>query len=347
MVEFEVRERVEADEAALAALSEQVADGGRVAFTIRDHVPAADVRRARHPDSVGVIAEADGRLVGSGWVRFDRARIGGQVVQVGFLHGLAVHPDYRRQGVARAMTDFRLRRVEARGPGVVAVATIQRGNAGSMANAAWWASRVTGDLRVTPVPMRRTRPGGGGGWTVRAAVRDDLDTIVAELERRYRDFGVAPVTGREELTAWLETAVGDITEVNSYVVVTDRQGRLLAGLGVIDEARLSEMRIRAMPYAMRLAGRALGVVGAGGIMRNLSVTWAWHRPDSVAAGRFLWQTVRWRMRGRGTALVTTVDVRDPIRAMISAPGWLPSTSIALVIRSSSPWDDARLLAVPS
>ena len=194
--------------------------------------------------------------------------------------------------------------------------------------------------------MRRVRPRAHAGWQVRPATEDDLDVIADRLARRYQDFAMAPAAGRAWLSGWLVQHVATMVGLNAYLVVTDRSGRLLAGLGIVDEPRLSDLRVVAMPPAMKVAARLLGLVRSGGIMRNLPAVLAWHRPDSLAAANHLWQTARWSYRRHGTALVTTTDVRDPITAMTSAPGWLPSTSITLAIRTDRELDGAGLLAVP-
>jgi GNAT superfamily N-acetyltransferase len=52
------------------------------------------------------------------------------------LDSLKVHPDYRRRGIARRLTDRRLERAtELGGDEVVIVAYIQAGNTASLANA--------------------------------------------------------------------------------------------------------------------------------------------------------------------------------------------------------------------
>jgi ribosomal protein S18 acetylase RimI-like enzyme len=54
-----------------------------------------------------VVAQLDGRLVGT--------VIGGWDNWRGHIYRLAVHPDFRRRGVARALTDEIERRLQARG----------------------------------------------------------------------------------------------------------------------------------------------------------------------------------------------------------------------------------------
>ena len=153
-----VREARPEDEAGLAALALASPDGGAVAFTPEQHVPARAVAR-EHDISERVVAEVDGAVAGVGQLDIGTCRFEGEDVRYALLSTLRVHPDYRRRGIAARLTDWRLRRAaELAGHDVVVVAYIQAGNTASVGNARRWATQVGGRLIVTPVPMRRRPP---------------------------------------------------------------------------------------------------------------------------------------------------------------------------------------------
>ncbi len=105
--------------------------------------------------------------------------------------------------------------------------------------------------------------------------------------------------------------------------------------------------VTAMPRAVRLANLAARVVPADGEMRNLNATMPWFVAGELSAARHLWQSVRWDFRDRGTAVLTTVEPREPVADMISTPFWVPSTSLTIAMRGPRALDPGRLLAAPA
>ena len=317
-----IRTVIPSDEPALAVLANRVVDGGAVAFTRRRHVPFLD---AEGPESVGFIAETrSGEVVGAAWVRIGRCRLFGSPSAYALLHSLSVAPDARRRGVATALTNARLAWVDAqsdaRGEVIVPIATIQHGNTASLANTRRWATVISDELRVTPVPVRRRPPRARPEWRV----HDGNDLPAADDAP-----GLGPDTAPRLLSDWLERSVGG-ERMNHLHVLTDRSGTVLAALGIHDDTPLSHLQVVRMPASIALANRFVRVVGGDGAMRTGQVTLAWARDQ--AAGRYLWQHVRWRWHPRLTSLVTTVDPTDPSAAMTKAPRWLPATRIHLAAR---------------
>ena len=328
-----------ADLAALALLDAAVSDGGRVTFTVEHLLPPREYLRTLKQDSIGVLArDGAGRAVGSAWIRCGEFRWAGRPARFALLGSLQVHPDARRRGVARALTDWRLQRAGD----AVALATIQAGNVASLANARRWGTVIGEPLLVTPVPVRRRPPVTRHPWTVREATDRDLDAVIVGLDRRYNDFAMAPA----DLRGWLgrpfnsydfAMAPADMRgwlgrPFNSYYVLVGPDDRPLAGVGLHHEARHSRTRVSGLPPAMRWAGRLARVVPADGVMRNVAAVWPWHADGAENVGRVLWQQVLHRERTDATAVVTTLDPRHPARAMLAAPRWLPRTAISVVVR---------------
>jgi GNAT superfamily N-acetyltransferase len=237
-----VREARPEDEAGLAALAVASPDGGAVAFTPEQYVPAREIAR-EHEISECFVAEVDGMVAGTGQLDIGTCRFEGDDVRYALLSTLRVHPDYRRRGIAARLTDWRLQRaVELAGHDVVVVAYIQAGNTVSVGNARRWATQVGGRIIVTPVPMRRRPPRPRAGLTVRPAADAELAEIAATIDAHYAGHDFARRWNQLRLTGWL--AVSPFPDpVNHYLVVTDRSGRLLAGLGLHEEGRLSSLVI--------------------------------------------------------------------------------------------------------
>lgn len=330
-----VREAVPGDDAALAALAAASPDGGAVTYTPEYHVPASTVDRG-HERSERFVAEADGVVVGTGQLDIGTCRFEGEDARYALLGALRVHPDHRRRGIATQLTDRRLRRAaELAGDDAVVLAYIQVGNAASMGNARRWATQVGGRLAVTPVPVRRRPPRPQAELTVRAAAPGELGRIAQAIGTFSRGHDFARLWDEARLAAWLAT--GPLPEpVNHYRVVTDRSGRLLAGLGLREEGRLFSTVIGHLPARLRAANALLHVVPPDGRMRSLEVDKAWFAAGQLDAARYLWQVTRWEWRHAGTSLLLTHDPRSPVHAVPAAPPWLPTTNATVAVRSPRP-----------
>ncbi len=329
-----LRRTTRQDSAALAELSARSPDGGRIAVSPRHRVPVVEAIESGGLASLGVVAEEPGvaGVVGSAWVSFGRCRVGGEVLPYALLHSLVVHPDHRRRGIARAMTRWRLDRVDERGDGSLVLAGIQAGNTASLANAATWADQVTGRLVITPVPMRHRPPRPRPGIAVRAVRPDELALVARGINDFHRGFDLFPEQDAGSVAAWLARSPL-ATPVHHYLVAVDARDRPVAGLGLHDEGLLGSLHVDAMPRAVRLLNVAVRVVPRDGELRTLQSWMPWYAPGSLAAARHLWQTVRWTWRDRASTVLATLDAEDPARRMVDAPFWLPTTSLTVALRT--------------
>ena len=323
------------DESGLAALAAASPDGGAVAFTPEQHVPALQIAR-EHDISECFVAEADGVIAGSAQLDIGTCRFEGDDVRYALLSTLRVHPEYRRRGIAAELTDRRLRRAaELAGRDFVAVAYIQAGNAASLANARRWATQVGGRLVVTPVPMRRRPPRPRPGLTVRPADGGELAEVAAAIDASYAGHDFARRWDEERLAGWL--AASPLPDpVNHCLVVADSSGRLLGGLGLHEQGRLFSLVIGHLPAHLRAANTVLHVVPADGRMRNLVADKAWFAPGQLDAARYLWEVTRWEWRDAGTSLLLTHDPRSPVHDVVAARPWLPTTSATVAVCARRP-----------
>src|SRR5439155_13914709 len=117
-----------------------------------------------------------------------------------------------------------------------------------------------------------------------------------------RDYNLYPPRTAEDLSRWLaELAFGH--HLHDYLVAVDHEGNIMAGMGVTMEGSLINGRVVKMPTPLRVANLFLQVVPPDGTVKRLSGERFWFAPGQVRAGRFLWESVRWLLRERGTNLM--------------------------------------------
>ncbi len=102
MVQFDIREARSDEAEALLALWKQTGSGPSITDT-PEHLR---MLTEQSPD-LFLVAEGEGRLVGSVLGGWDNWR--------GHIYRLAVHPEFRRRGLARKLTEEIERRLRARG----------------------------------------------------------------------------------------------------------------------------------------------------------------------------------------------------------------------------------------
>lgn len=340
-----IRQMQPADGQALAALFAHSPDGGRFAIAARYHIDPYLAMHALDPGVVGVVAErpSTGDLVGMGLVQLGACCVGGEKRPYALLTSLMVHPDYRRQGIASRLAQWRVDYARQRfGEDVLLLAFIQQGNDPSLAVAQTWAQQIGGELQSSLMRVRSKPPRPVAGVIVRAAQPADLESVAAGMNEFYRDHALYRPETAATLTAWLQSSPFDTPIRRLFVAESEADG-IVAGLAVTEQCRLTTMEVQRMPGLVRLLNKVVHMVPPDGVLRQLGVSKMWYAPGRQEAAQYLWQSIRWQSRHQGSHLVCSYDPRGNLPGVLRLPFWLPKGSSVLAAAGPVSIDDDQLL----
>ncbi len=342
---FTLRELTPDDGPALSDLGEQTPDTGAVAFHSVFHVDPYAALQAMRPGTIGVVAETPDHqgLVGLGLMAFGELQYEGAIRPYAYLYSLSVHPSYRRMGIATGVAAWRVERAGERfGDDGVIVAGIQGGNVGSQRTAESWARQRVDRSKLIIAKTRSTAPRPAPDLDVRPAEYGDLEAVASAQNAFHAGYNLYPPETARQLADWrAEAPLG--FPLHDLYVAQDRQGNLVAGLGITEEGRLLSSQVVRMPMPLRLADVALRIMPPGGAIRRVLVTRAWFAPGGEAAAAYLWESVRWLARDRGTTFMIFLDPMSSLATTIPQSRLIRPGSGSLVIRGPMPMDEAHLI----
>jgi GNAT superfamily N-acetyltransferase len=322
----------------IAALAAVTADTGRIPVKPRYLRNPVEAFAELMPELEWVVAESDGRLIGGGQLIHGETVVEGTPYPGAVLSSLMVHPDYRRRGVATALTEWRLERA---GPDAVVAAAIQYGNEGSIANARKWASQIFGKLVLTGFRASGRRP--RSGLELREP-RDDAewDEAAAGLARFEDGWNLrTPATGASLRERAERTLSG---EPFQHYFVAVEGGRLVGGYQLQEGGRLASLVFEDIPLTIRALNLFLRVIPKNRELRSNTMSAVWFARDDVA--QVLWRHACSLSAATGNAIGTQFDTRGPLRKVFPLRLWTPKGEISVAVRSPVPLDEERLLSPP-
>jgi GNAT superfamily N-acetyltransferase len=324
----------------LLALAAASADTGRVRAAVRYLVNPIEAAAVLRPEQEWVVAEGEDGLLGAAQVTLGETEVEGELHRCATLTSLMVHAAHRRRGIAAALTDWRLERA---GPEAVVAATIQKGNAGSFANARRWATQIFGSLTIpvfragklpSPAGVEIREPDGDGEW----------DSAADGLAGFERGWNLRTPETASTLRARAQRSVAG-SRVNRHFVAVEN-GEVVGGYQLFEGARLQIVVIEDAPASLRALNRIVRVLPRSGELRQASVSHAWFAPGREDVGRVLWAHARGAAADSGNALTTQYDPRSPLAAVIPTRAWTPATQVSVAVRSPMPLSEDRLLSSP-
>jgi GNAT superfamily N-acetyltransferase len=314
LTELQIRPIEAADNEQLYRFLASYADGGAFKFQV---IPKTQdvlgAYQARNPRNIGMIAYLGQQPVGMLWavpqsdVSYrEKTNLTGVL-----LNSLAVHPNHRQQGVASSLvreTETFLRsRFEGRE--LLFYGYIQARNKPSQAVGQKFEATFTDNYTLlTSVKTLPKRPALDSRFVVEQISPPDFLAAAEGYNACYASevhkHPVQTVTPQTFVDFLKPSNVGGLEAIYTryYVIKKIRQNQTppdatqeskpLAGLGVIDIFKLFDLKLLKAPKIFYAANKLLKIVPPDGIVRSKEIKLAWCNPTDWAAGRVLFEQVR-------------------------------------------------------
>jgi len=329
------------DNQALENLIAETADSGDIGFTDDYQTDLLAVHRGLAEEFHGAVAVQDDKLVGMVFGEVRWVQYAGQVVPGVYISHLRVHPEYRRQGIARGLSDWALEYItDLLRSDTVLYSAIMDGNV-SLNLANQYGFQATGSIQGGIIPMRKSPPAAIPDLEVRPAERSEFPAIADGMNAFYRKHNLWIPVNVDTLEDFLKQEVNEVKPNQLYVAV--RSGEVVAGVSLSDRTKLIRMRLARAPWYVRTLGGWLGLLPASGILEALTVRRVWFRDGELEAARYLWQTLRYDLRERGNCLGIAYDPRDRLADVFQVPFWLPMFKARYLVRASDALEPDRLI----
>jgi GNAT superfamily N-acetyltransferase len=325
----------------IATLFTNTPDTGQITFTTRFKADAYAVLRLLHPDMAGVVAEdtSKDQLVGIGLVDLTQRLLNGEPRPCALLHSLKVHPDYRRQGLARQIAQWRIDYARQQfGDAVAISANIQKGNTGSERNAQSWATHFVGPVVTALMRPLDSAPRLPQGLTFRPIKPEEFGAFAEQQRHFYQQYNLFWPQTEHSLQALFEQPIRELYGV------FDAAGNLLAGANNTLRFKVLSLEVGRLPGWMQGVNKLIKLLPANGIVDELMVEDLWFAPQQEAAAKALWQHLRYVHRNRASVVRISFDPRSPLAAIFGVPFWFPKAESSFAVYNKDALDSRRLLA---
>ncbi|HEX2915463.1 MAG TPA: GNAT family N-acetyltransferase [Chloroflexia bacterium] len=276
----------------------------------------------------------------SGWPHLVYYGGSREPLQAVLVNRLAVHPDYRKQGIAKALWNELNHWIKATfGEELLVYGYFQKGNAASKA---WFHSaggKFTGrEVLLTPVKtLPLSQPANPippiPGYEIRKDTTNDYEAVVGGLNRFYRGYDFYWSEEAATLGEWLGPKIidGRPLQLTDYYVLMDKGGRPVAGAGVFYQSKLFDVKVVKMPAVVRLLNGVLKLVPANGSLASTQVTKLWYEQEHLEAAQLFWHELRRLESANGSSLLIYFDRKGQIPPVLNLSKLQPVSHNYLVI----------------
>lgn len=326
-IDYHLRPMEARDSQAYAELMATSPESGLITVQVLFKEDAYEMLMKRRIGQTVVVAETpDGKVVGAGSADARPIWFAGQPVQAVHLHGLLVHPNYRRHGVATAVVQWRIKWAhETYGENVLIFAEIEQNNIAAFRNASKWATgfgqpRESGFLRVYKKP-RSTLP----GVKVREAEEKDYPAIVQGLRDFNHDVNFTRYVTDDRLHRNLEPIHGQIFR-HRYIVEED--GVVVGGAVLSAHDPSVETRMIRAPFLNKVIARWSGMIGPDDVVNGGEIDGIWFKPGHTDAAHNMVEYLRYKAHTDTDALNLTV-LNPKAWEAVRINHWMPHTILSV------------------
>lgn len=337
------------DSLASKQLQESYTEGGKVSTQITIKVEDANAALdIAHPGNYRLLAYLHGvsMPVGTiaGWPHSVQLGSSTEQYPAVLVHRLAVHPDYRNQGIAKALWAELDRWIKSSfdAERVVVYGYYQNGNEASQA---WFKSsggKLT-DLQLVNAPIKTLTPSLepklANKYVFQELDRSNLDQIseiVKSLNQFYTNFSLYKPQTIESFVDWLSLkSVGSSTyKLARYYIATNKSSEIVAGIGIFDLNQLIDVKVVDAPTVIQLLNKVLKIIPKDGLLKTGQVNRVWYHPDHLEAGKLLWQEVRQLEKKFSSNLLVSFDSSsNKLQTLFNLSKLQPTTKNCLVLLS--------------
>ncbi len=300
-IRYNLRPMQPQDSGAYAQLMATSPERGLIAIQTIFKIDPYEMLLQRRIGEMVVVAETpDGQVVGSGAYDARPIWFEQQPVQAVHLHSIMVHPDYRRRGLATAITQWRIQDARQKyGDGTVIFAEIQQNDLAAFKNASKWATGFGQQREVGFLPVRKKPPADILGVLVREATMDDFPEIAEDINEFNRDINFTRYVTVDRLRRNLEPIHGQVFR-HRYVV--ENKGKIVGGAVLSSHDPSVETRVIRAPFIARLYARLTGMIHTDGVVNGGEVDGIWFRPGYEDTTHYLVELLRYRASQETQAL---------------------------------------------
>lgn len=347
MADFTLRPMDASDGPAIDTLMRSAAPMTEIGLTTHYRHDIYASLLAQHPTMFGVVATMPGvdGLVGMATAFTSEVNVAGRPVPNAMLENLKVRHDVRRQGLGARLAGWRIDEARRRmgGDGIV-MTTVDASNTASLATAGRWATQVLGPVRIM-IARVPSKPPKTSGVRMRPIEPRDLEAVAARVNEFYADHDLYPPQTAASLSAALEpTSLGE--PIRQYRVAVAEDGTIVAGAQITERFKLMTDHLDHVPRPLELLARIVPLIPPDRVIRSAEVHLAWYAPGREAAGRYLWDALRYEWRDRATNVIAEADPRGSLPRMVHVgPTLIPRVQLMAPVQYGERLDPDRPIYV--